>query len=433
MQAGLREGDELDGKYRIVRALGSGGMGVVYEAVDRSLGRPLAIKVLAFTDQANHIARERLMREGRAAARISHSSIVHVYEIGSDPELDIDYVAMELLAGEDLHTRLRRGGTLAPEQALQLAIQLTEALVAMHEAGIVHRDIKPRNLFLCASGDRPLALKVLDFGIARSAAEPDTLSKTGDALGSIQYMPPEQLQDIKSADERSDIYSAGAVLFEALVGHPPNTGETLREIVGHIFISKPKPIAELVPQVSVELAAVVDCALQRDPARRYKSAQEMLSVLKGMTVLAHSFPPVSPVRSIFRVSSRHPLRLAAVGLLVLVAGIFTISESYRATRPVPIPAVSHAVRSAQDAYLRPAMPAAAQSTVKTAPTSDAAAEATGAALNSVSNLIENLPKASRTRRRRSTAVTSPRAASREPAQGDASSPAGELSWSELVP
>jgi serine/threonine protein kinase len=276
MERPLAEGDEVDGKYVIVRHLGSGGMGHVYEADDRSLRRRVALKVLPSALQLDATARERLLREGRAVACVSHPGVVRVYEVGSDG--CTDYVAMELLHGEDLYSRLQREGRQPVAFVEHVAEALVDAMAAMHEAGIVHRDLKPRNIFLAQEGNSHDVLKILDFGVAKSQlVQMGTLTETGQVFGTLHYMAPEQLRGAKNADARSDIWSAGAILYEALTGRLPFEAESGPELVYKVATGDPIPVAQIRPDVSESLAVVIARCLQRDPSARFQSARTALT------------------------------------------------------------------------------------------------------------------------------------------------------------
>ncbi|MFT3925322.1 MAG: protein kinase [Myxococcales bacterium] len=278
----LDPGHEVDGKYAVVRLLGFGGMGQVYEAEDRLLGRRVALKVLPERAQGDQEARERLVREGRAAARIQHRNVVRIYEVGSDGETD--YLAMELLDGEDLYVHMKRYGVLGVEHAHGLFLELSEALIAMHEAGVVHRDLKPRNLFLARDGSETPVLKVLDFGVAKHAsAQHAELTHTGQVFGTLDYMAPEQLRSAKHADARSDLWAAGAILYEALGGRPPFQAETPAELVLSIASDLPPDLASLRADVPDYLRAIIERCLTRQPSARFQTASELRAALLSRT------------------------------------------------------------------------------------------------------------------------------------------------------
>jgi|GEM_PF-5521347 len=273
-------GQEVDGKYVIVRLLGYGGMGQVYEAEDCLLGRPVALKVLPERAQQEEVCRERLAREGRLAARIQHQNIVRVYEIGSDGETD--YLAMELLRGEDLFAHIARHGALEAERARGLFLELADALIAMHAAGVVHRDLKPRNLFLERDGSEAIVLKVLDFGVARDLApEHEPLAQPGQVLGTLDYMAPEQLRSARHADARSDIWSAGAIFYEVVAGRPAFEAASLAGLALAIASESPPPLAALRPELPAYLCEIIERCLSRSPAARFQSAGELRAALRA--------------------------------------------------------------------------------------------------------------------------------------------------------
>ncbi len=276
--AWLPEGSEVDGKYVVIRRVGEGGMGQVYEAEDRHLGRRVALKLLPERHQHDASARERLAREGKLAARLQHPNVVRIYEIGSDGTLD--YVAMELLHGEDLHARIRRLGPLPVAEVEQLAVTLANALSSMHALGIVHRDLKPKNLFLAQHGS-DATLKVLDFGVAKGVSGlEESLTHSGQMLGTLHYMAPEQIRGAQHADARSDLWSLGAILYECLTARRPFDAESAPELLLRITTEPHTPLRGLRPDVPAPLLAVIERALDRDPKRRPQSAGDLLVELR---------------------------------------------------------------------------------------------------------------------------------------------------------
>lgn len=374
MQRPLEVGSEVDGKYRLLRRIDEGGMGVVYEAEDRSLGRRVALKVLSARAHGDQGARRRLVREARAAAAIQHPSIVQVYEVGSDGETD--YVAMELLQGEDLAARIRRQGALPIPLVERLAIALADAMIAMHDAGIVHRDIKPRNLFLARQGREQDVLKVLDFGIARSdPMGDDTLTATGEVFGTPQYMAPEQLRGAKHADARSDIWAAGATLYQALTGQPPFAAESASELILKITLEDVRPVSALRPDVPARLAQAVERALMREPRARFQTARELCAALEGLEATpALQLPSPLPPRGDGHANDTRPAEshaprgrarwkraaLVAVPILVMLAA----SSAWLASGSRKGPA--QVEQAAAPAKPR-AMPAAAERTLPARP------------------------------------------------------------------
>ena len=210
----------IAGRYELHEVIGRGGMGVVYRAHDAVLDRIVAVKVLPAEYASDVTLVERFTREARAAARLADPNIVAVFDTGTDGE--VRYIVMELVPGLSLAQLLRERGALAVPEAVEIAAQVATALSAAHAAGIIHRDIKPANVMMQPSGD----VKVLDFVIAHARAD-EALTRTTAVLGSAPYMPPEMAEG-QPADERSDIYSLGCVLYEMLTGRPPFSPRSLR-------------------------------------------------------------------------------------------------------------------------------------------------------------------------------------------------------------
>jgi serine/threonine-protein kinase len=267
------------GHYRIERTLGHGGMGVVFAAHDERLDRPVALKmigVLAPDDQA----RKRFAREARAAARINHPHVCQIYEVGEDA--GEPFIAMELLAGESLAERLARG-TLPLPETVAAGLQMLDALEALHAQGLVHRDLKPSNVFL-----GPHGVKLLDFGLARpvdSALVEDVthsrLTGSGVVVGTPHYMSPEQVYG-SEVDARSDVFAAGAILFEMLAGRPAFPGRTMVEVL-YATLHEHPPALTGSPAV-VALDRVVRRALAKEPADRHASAAAMAEELRAVSL-----------------------------------------------------------------------------------------------------------------------------------------------------
>jgi tetratricopeptide (TPR) repeat protein len=268
------------GRYRVLRKLGEGGMGLVFEAEDDVLGRRVAVKRLKSSDEAS---RRRFWREARAAARLSHPNVCQLYEVGEDSQGL--FLAMELLVGEPLSRRLERGA-LPPAEAVSLGAGMLAALSALHAAGIVHRDLKPSNVYLTAHGAR-----LLDFGLARAlpgelaraiAGESSDRTHPDLMVGSPRYMAPEQVLG-HEVDARTDVFAAGAVLYEAFAGRPAFAGATLVEVLTATLHDAPPPLEG----AAVPFDGVVRRALAKAPADRFPSAEEMADALR-----AAASPPV---------------------------------------------------------------------------------------------------------------------------------------------
>jgi serine/threonine-protein kinase len=266
-------GQTIDGRYRVLRVLGQGGMGAVYDAEHTGTGRRVAVKVIHADMATKSEMVLRFQREARAAGSIETPHIVHVFDTGTDPETGVVYMAMELLRGEDLQQLIKRLGRLPPRLALKLVGQACLGLGAAHATGVIHRDIKPANLFLSYAPDGPVTVKVVDFGIAKIMVEPGdgeeaALTRTGGMLGSPLYMSPEQATGRKTIDHRTDIWSLGVVLYQALAGRVPHRAESLGALIMAICSEAIPPLQNDAPWVPPEVADLVHRTLLRDPAAR---------------------------------------------------------------------------------------------------------------------------------------------------------------------
>ena len=269
----------LNGRYRLEEPIGYGGMGRVFRAIDELLDRPVAVKLLDRTGDADTPE----LSEARAAARLSHPGVVHVFDVGvSDPEGQ-GYIVMELVPGSPLAEILRERGRLPPKEAAELAGQVADALEAIHRHGMVHCDVKPLNIIVTPSGHA----KLVDFGIARATAA------DGENLGSAAYVAPEQARG-ETVDARTDIYALGAVLYEMLVGNRPFSGANTAELVRKRLISDPPPPRTQNPRVPGDLEAIVMRALAREPAKRYTSAAELRDALHQIQSRAAAPTQVMP-------------------------------------------------------------------------------------------------------------------------------------------
>jgi eukaryotic-like serine/threonine-protein kinase len=267
----VEPGTVLDGRYRVISRLGSGGMADVYLAQDTLLGRQVALKLLHHRFSQDQEFVERFRREASSAAGLSHPNVVSVYDRGEWD--DTYYIAMEYLPGRSLKAVLREHGRLSPDDAIDITIQILLALGFAHKRGIIHRDIKPHNVILDEEG----RAKVTDFGIARAGASDMTM--TGSIMGTAQYLSPEQAQGY-AVSEASDIYAVGVVLYELLTGGVPFEGESAVTIALKQVSVQPTPPSQRNPQVSPALDAVVLRAMAKDPAARFAGADELIAALQ---------------------------------------------------------------------------------------------------------------------------------------------------------
>ncbi|HEX3152392.1 MAG TPA: serine/threonine-protein kinase [Gemmataceae bacterium] len=288
------------GAYKLIKLLGSGGMGVVYVAEDTQLGRKAAVKVMksevTIVDARSY---ERFLREARAVAAIRHQNVVTVYQVGE--EQGIPYLAMELLRGSSLSAYLDKNPTPAIGSAIRVAREVAEGLAAAHAKGLIHRDIKPGNIFLEAPNGR---VKLLDFGLARAAStEPDATDKltcTGLVVGTPSFMSPEQARG-EALDGRSDLFSLGAVLYLLCTGREPFAGTTPTAILTALAVDRQQPAREVNPKVPDALSDLIDRLLAKKPADRPATAKEVVQSLRqierGMTD-AITAPVTAPVHAV---------------------------------------------------------------------------------------------------------------------------------------
>jgi serine/threonine-protein kinase len=288
-----QEGDTLGGKYLLDRLLGEGGMGAVFAATNTWTGKRVAIKTLHAEHLRRPTALERFWQEARAATKIEHPGIVEVFDFGVDEPTQTPFIVQELLQGQTLRQLLDGCTTLAPREAVELLIPVVEALVAAHQVGVVHRDLKPDNLFLAKSTRGVIAPKLIDFGISKliedvpeGGVRQGPKTGTGFMLGTASYMSPEQAAgQHKLVDAQTDVWAIGVVLYEVLTGRLPFEAETDNLTQAKIIYEAAVPIGQRDPSLPRDLAAIVDGTLVRDRARRCASAAALLESLRGCSVM----------------------------------------------------------------------------------------------------------------------------------------------------
>ena len=263
----------LGDRYRVEARIGSGGMGEVYRGVDTVLDRTVAIKILLAQFARDVSFVERFRREAQAAARLNHPNIVGIYDSGADGETQ--FIVMEFIEGRTLADFMSAGGRFTPAHAVEVSEKICDALAYAHVAGVIHRDIKPANVMVTRKGE----VKVMDFGIARIVAGPQTAPQTSAVLGTAAYISPEQAQG-QAVDGRSDIYSLGAVLYEMVTGRPPFVGDSPVAVAYKQVNESPMPPSLANAEVSPRLDAVLMRALAKNPANRYQTAEEFRADLE---------------------------------------------------------------------------------------------------------------------------------------------------------
>jgi beta-lactam-binding protein with PASTA domain len=318
----------IDGRYRVLRKLGSGGMADVYAAEDHQLGRRVALKVLhrRFAEDQQFV--ERFRREASAAAGLQHPNIVAIFDRG---EWDgTYYIAMELVEGRTLKEIVRDKGPAPPEAAVDVTLQILRAARYAHKHGLVHRDIKPHNVLIDQDG----RVRVTDFGIARAGTS--DITETGSVMGTAQYLSPEQAQG-RPVDARSDLYSIGIVLYELLTGHVPFDAESPVTVALMQVSEPPVPPHQVNPAIPAHVEAVVLRALEKDPDRRFQSADEFIAALEMRQEILPP-PPPAPVEEILEEEDRKARRwwlwlLILLALAAIAFGLWQLLRPEQLTVP----------------------------------------------------------------------------------------------------
>ena len=311
-------GEVIGDKYAIVQPIGSGGMGIVYEAIHTRLGQRVALKML-LPDLAESIhAVARFEREARAAVHLKSQHVARVFDVDALAD-GAPYIVMELLEGRDLAAELEQRGPLPIAEAVDYVLEACEAMSEAHRMGIVHRDIKPGNLFLADEGRKPV-LKVLDFGISKFADEASpSVTTTRSGLGTAAYMSPEQVRSAKHVDARSDVWSLGVVLYELLTGCQPFAGDTATAMAAAIVADLPHPLCSARPEAPPELERAIMRALEKDKDGRFADAAAFAAAIAPFgslpTSLGSEPPPVprTPRTLPSRVAVRPPILSSSAG------------------------------------------------------------------------------------------------------------------------
>jgi serine/threonine-protein kinase len=295
MGSGVTVGELVDGKYRIVRLIGEGGWGLVFEAENIRTLKRVAIKMLRTHAGVTADIQARFQREAQAAGRIGSEHIVEVFDLGVLDD-GTHYMVMELLTGQDVATRLRERGRMDPAAAARVLIQVLDGLGAAHDAGILHRDLKPENLFLVPTRTGEEFVKILDFGISKFNADPAGIASatmTGAVLGSPCYMAPEQARGLKQVDKRTDLYAVGTLMFECLTGRVPFEGDNFNDLMFRIVLApRPNPCS-LDPSLDPDLGLLVTKAISVEPQDRFQSAAEMRAAIVDW-LSSRGLPSVHP-------------------------------------------------------------------------------------------------------------------------------------------
>lgn len=350
-----KPGEVFAGKYRVERVLGRGGMGVVVAATHLMLGHQVAVKCLLPSAQLDDETIARFFREARVTARLKSNHIAKTVDMG---QLDDGrpFLVMDLLEGRDLDAAIEAGKPLPIDVVVGWMLQACEGIAEAHRAGIVHRDLKPSNLFLARDASGEDVVKVLDFGISKLTGDPDhALTKSEASFGSPLYMSPEQLRSSKSADARSDVWSLGVILYEALCGKPPFQGENVFGLANAVMFDPPQPPIERRADIPRELSALIVQCLSKTPTARPQSVADLsdkLAPFAGQVGreralrVRNSFAPAQSDRraatatprtrpgSVAR--KRWPIAAGGVLFLGLIGGLIALASS-RSTETAPRP------------------------------------------------------------------------------------------------
>jgi hypothetical protein len=333
------------GPYRVLRVLGAGGMGVVFRAEDPQLARPVALKTMLPALAASDSARQRFLREARAAAGLKHDHVVTIHQVGEDR--GVPFLAMEFLEGEPLDARLQRAGKLPVPEVLRIGREVALALAAAHARGLIHRDVKPANIWLETPAGAPAGaggrVKILDFGLARAAGEGGQLTQTGAIVGTPAYMAPEQAAG-GPLDGRCDLFSLGCVLYRMATGRPAFQGSDLISTLLAVATSEPPPPRQLDATLPAALSDLVMALLAKEPGRRPPSAQAVAEALERLALrprpraAAKRTPAAKAAGRKWAVGAGVGAGALLAGLLLLwAAGVFGGKAPEDTTAPSTLP------------------------------------------------------------------------------------------------
>ncbi len=315
-------GQTIAGRFRLVRLIGRGGMGEVHEAEHTELARRVAVKILHGRAATNRSSMTRIKREARSLASLSHPNVVQVLDAGEHEGWP--YIAMELLHGEDLRMRLDRDGPLPVGEAITITSQILAGLDAVHAAGVVHRDVKPENIFLTKAADGTTFVKILDFGVSKLMAidsSAGNLTESGTIVGSPAFMAPEQAIGSSGVDARTDLYSVGALLYTMLAGRAPFAAPNIPAVLLAIVEGRSEPLANLRPGLPTALLQLIDKAMDKERGKRFRSAAEFSAALQAV---APTGVMVAEVRR--RGVRRYLPHLAVAAVLIAALGGFAAAR-----------------------------------------------------------------------------------------------------------
>jgi serine/threonine-protein kinase len=325
-------GDVLSGKYRVVRVIGEGGMGVVYEGLHTRIEQRVAIKVLHPRMLKTGEFVQRFEREARASGRLKSRYTTRVLDVAETDD-GLPYMVMELLIGHDLETELAQRGRLPFPEAVEYLMQICAAMAEAHDLGIVHRDLKPANLMLCQSEEGERFVRVLDFGISKVLDGESSMTKTSTALGTPLYMSPEQVRSPRSVDARADIWSLGVIAYEMLAGRRPFEGENATATIAAIVTDEPPPLQGLCSDLPQELTTAIHKALEKPLANRFVDVRAFAAAIAPFgTSGSMSKIPRPPVE---RIGSRPPASDVPDRAQLALAPTQAVIAPGPETRPTP--------------------------------------------------------------------------------------------------